>query len=281
MLIIRLIIYFFIIVSAVSFYCFLISVRPPRFQSDITPEELGIKDYEEIKLKTSDGISLSAWYIPASIKTDKAIIVCHGYPADKGDVLGLATFLHHDYNLLLFDFRGLGKSGGKFVTAGAKEINDFNSAVDYLLKRGMKSIGAYGFSMGAAVILLANNPAVKAIVSNSSYARLEMLINEIYSRFGYFKAPFVMMTKLWAKILLGINTSRINPVDTIKGNSIPLFLIHSEKDSQIPIKHFMLLRQARPSAEYWIIPEADHGELGSFWLEYQRKIKNFFNRYLK
>lgn len=272
--------YFSIAVIVVSLLIFLLSIRPPRHISDITPSKLGIENYEEVEISTSDGISLSAWYIPAKNETDKTIIVCHGYPADKGDALVLSDFLHDEYNLLLFDFRGLGKSQGKFVTIGAREVEDFNSAVDYLLERGIKTIGAYGFSMGAGVILMANNPNVKAIVSNSSYARLEMILEQIYSHLGPFKLPFIFFTKLWARVFLGIDVSKVSPADAIRKSRIPLLLIHSERDSQIPIIHFNLLRKARPDAEYWIIPDADHGEVGTFWAEYKRRIKDFFARNL-
>ena len=38
------------------------------------------------------------------------MILLHGYPADKGNILPVLAFLHADFNLLLFDFRYLEKA---------------------------------------------------------------------------------------------------------------------------------------------------------------------------
>jgi len=40
----------------------------------------------------------------------------HGYPMDKGNIFGMVSFLAKKYNLLLFDFRAMGKSEGFFTT---------------------------------------------------------------------------------------------------------------------------------------------------------------------
>ena len=41
-------------------------------------------EYENVTLKTSDGIELDAWYVPSHKDTNKPIVVLHGYPYDKG-----------------------------------------------------------------------------------------------------------------------------------------------------------------------------------------------------
>jgi len=276
----RIIIYGLIIYVSLSLYFFYAYIHPAKFISGITPRDLGL-GYEEITLVTKDGIKLAGWFIPQK-KSSQAIIVCHGYPADKGNVLEMAAFLAPHYNLLFFDFRALGRSQGRFSTGGWQEREDFFSAVKFLKERGFSDIGAFGFSMGAAVILMANSPDIKAIVSDSSYAGLDAVLHLIFKNFGAFRHPFVGMMKLWAKLFFKINIDYVSPLKYISGIKAPIFLIHSELDSQIPLEHAYLLHRTNPKNKLWVITGAGHG--GGFGLkqeEYQEKVLKFFQTSLK
>lgn len=285
----RLIIYIIFIYFFLSLYFLYVYIHPHRFISGFVPKDLGL-EYEDIILKTKDGIKLAAWFIPQKNNNksrtfekvrDKAIIVCHGYPADKGNVLGIAAFLAPRYNLLLFDFRAMGKSQGKFTTGGWKEREDFLAAIRFLKERGFSNIGAFGFSMGAAVILMTNSPDIKAIVSDSCYVSLDSILNLIFKNFGIFGYPFVKMMKLWARLFFKIDIDRASPLIYISQIKNPIFLIHSQKDSQIPLAHVQLLHKENPQSQLWIIPDAEHGGgLASRQQEYQEKVLKFFSNYL-
>lgn len=271
----RLVIYSLSILFFLSLYFLYIHVRPKKFISGISPADFGLK-YEDITLKTKDGINLAAWLIPQK-KSDKAIIVCHGYPADKGDVLGMAAFLAPRYNLVFFDFRALGKSQGKFSTGGWREREDFLSAAKFLKDKGFKDIGAFGFSMGAAVILMSNSPDIKAIVSDSSFASLNSVLELIFQNFGYFRYPLIGMMKLWTKLFFRMDVDKVCPSRYISQISCPIFLIHSELDSQIPLTHAQLLHKENPGNKLWIIPQADHGGgFASRQEEYEDQVLRFF-----
>src|SRR5262249_27488032 len=95
-----------IIISLWGFYS---SIRPPKIISSVTPRDLKM-NYDDVSFRTADGLTLRGWYIPAVQRTEKTLILLHGYPADKGNILPALSFLHEDFNLLLFDFRYLGKS---------------------------------------------------------------------------------------------------------------------------------------------------------------------------
>jgi pimeloyl-ACP methyl ester carboxylesterase len=164
-----------IIISLWGFYS---SIRPPKIISSITPRDLKM-DYEDVWFKTADGLTLRGWYIPCAKETQKTLILLHGYPADKGNILPALAFLHVDFNLLLFDFRYLGKSEGSYSTAGAKEVEDLLAAIQFLKGRGVKEVGVWGFSMGGAVALMAMNPEIRAVISESSYASLAAMAFEL------------------------------------------------------------------------------------------------------
>ncbi|MBT9164820.1 MAG: 2-succinyl-6-hydroxy-2,4-cyclohexadiene-1-carboxylate synthase [candidate division WS2 bacterium] len=263
-----------------SFWGFYISIKPPKIVSDITPKDLGL-DYEKVSFVTSDGIKLIGWWLPNKNPTAKTLILLHGYPADKGNILPALSFLAEKYNLLLFDFRYLGESGGKYSTAGAKETEDLQAAINFLKSRGISEVGVWGFSMSGAVALMTapETPEIKAIVSESSYAGLDLMTLELY-RIPILKYPLAYLTGFWTKIILGIDLKNISPAQSAKNLKIPVLLIHSKNDEVIPFRHAKLLQKALKDnlrAEFWFEENLMHGQFGE---EYQKRIEDFFGRNL-
>jgi len=268
---------FLIFLSLSGFYS---SIKPPKIVSNITPKNLGL-EYEEVSFTASDGVRLAGWFIPSQREDAKTVVLLHGYPADKGDILPVLAFLSEKYNLFLFDFRYLGESGGKYSTAGAKERDDFLAAVRFLKSRGIDEVGVWGFSLGGAVALMtaADHPGIKAVISESSYARLDLMTRELY-RIPLLNYPLAELTGLWAKLFLGINVRDISPARSAEKLNIPVFIIHSKNDNVIPFKNAILIQESlknNPSAEFWFQENLVHGELGG---EYQQRIENFFERNL-
>jgi len=268
-----------IMVGGVSAYAFYISVCPRRFISGINPSLFGLK-YEKVNFKTEDGITLKGWFIPKEGKKT-TIIVCHGYPFDKGNILPSSLFLRREYNLFLFDFRAMGESEGRYTTVGYHEKKDLLAAVDYLKSREIEKIGALGFSLGGAVIIMAHSPDIKAIVSDSSYATLDLMIHSLFRHYHFLRYPFVFTVKSLSRLVLKFDTSSVSPVATIKQVKTPLLLIHGERDSQIPVKNAYLLHGAAPKSELWIVPGADHGEAQALEpMKYEKKVLEFFKKNL-
>lgn len=269
----------------VSLYATYSSTHPPRQPIDVTPKDIDL-DYEAVSFDTDDGVTIKAWFIPAGEKTKKTIIAMHGYPFNKANILGFARFLHEDYNLLFFDFRAMGESSGKVTTGGLNEQKDLAAAIKYLREnKNITKVGTLGFSLGAAVSILSakDNPEIKVIVSDSGYATLDRIIRSMYRQFFFLKAPFVKSSEFFAKVLFGIDVNKVSPLDEIKNINTPILFIHGEKDSQISVEDSKLLYEAaNQPKELWIIKEADHGE--SHYLkgkEYERRVLEFFDRYLK
>jgi uncharacterized protein len=78
-----------------------------------TPKDVGLA-FEEVELTTSDGVKLSAWYVPAAEKGGRTFVFCHGNGGNIGHRLDkLAIFYRLGVNVLIFDYRGYGKSAGK------------------------------------------------------------------------------------------------------------------------------------------------------------------------
>lgn len=262
-----------------SFVNFLLSIHPPRYTTTITPKDLGL-EYELISFTTEDNLILKGWLIPNN-STKKVLIITHGYPFDKGNIMQATHFLSPHFNLLYFDFRYFGESQGKYTSVGYHEKRDLKAAVSFLKEKNFTKIGTLGFSLGAATILMTNSPDIKAIVADSSYADIDKMIKRTYFIFpSITKMPFVWLTKLYTFIFLRIKTSQISPLKEIHNIKTPILLIHATEDTQIPVENSKLLYETsnKNTTQLWLIP-GDHGTSIAH-PEYQEKIIQFFEKNL-
>jgi uncharacterized protein len=265
----------FLFLSLLGFY---LAIRPFKFNSSITPAQFHLP-YEKISFHTRDHLLLHGWFIPSKATTKKTIILLHGYPADKGDILPSMLFLHQHFNLLLFDFRYFGESEGAYSTIGKKEVDDLLAAINYLKNRGITEVGVWGFSMGGAIALMTaeKTTAIKAIVAESPYARLDWLAYD-YFNIPLLRYPLGVLLRLWGILFLGHDIKTVAPANVIAHLSIPILLIHSKQDAVISYDHAVLLKQqAKSNVESIDTDQLQHGELMENHAEI---IAQFFNRHL-
>ena len=87
--------------------------RPPRFvrpaEFTFTPWETDAA-HEVAEFTTADGVRLHGWFLRHEDES-RVVVVMHGYRGEKSDVLGMSTALWRaGFDVLLFDFRGRGRS---------------------------------------------------------------------------------------------------------------------------------------------------------------------------
>jgi pimeloyl-ACP methyl ester carboxylesterase len=268
---------FLIIFSLWGFY---LAIRPFKITSHVTPKSFGLS-YEDISFYTQDNILIRGWFVPSVKSNAKTIILLHGYPADKGDILPSRLFLHSSFNLVFFDFRYFGESKGHYSTAGKNEVNDLLAAIKYLKTKNIHEVGVFGLSLGGAVAIMAatETKAIQAIVSGSSYASLELLANDYYN-VPVLRYPLAMLTGLWAKIFLGVDIKKVLPVKAAEQLHIPILIIHSKKDNVVPFSHAQLFQKAlakNPKAEFYFTDDHGHEQLTK---REQEVIQAFFERHL-
>lgn len=275
------------VILIISFFAFWVSIKPPRWPVTKTPADFGMQ-YEPVSFQSTDGITLAGWFVPAKNTSNATIIMMHGYPASKSDVVDLGVFLHEEYNLFFFDFRYMGESGGKYSTAGGLEIRDLQGAVRYLHQNkplGSEKMGCWGFSLGAAVGLMAaaEEDSISAVVADSPYAELNRMVGFIFQRYGFLRRPFVFFTGTWSRVILGLNPADVAPAESVTKRPFAVLLIHGKQDSEISHEDSeMIYHNAAGPKEIWLIPDIGHG--GAYFSnmqEYKDRVLGFFQRYLK
>src|ERR671932_2756881 len=132
--------------------------------------------YEDVAIP-APGADLSGWYVPGSGRA--AVVLVHGVPGNRSQMLPYVPALHRaGFDVLLYDQRAQGTSGGEAVTYGYYEAGELAAAADYLRERsGAPRVGALGVSLGGAVVLLGAGQGARldAVVADSAFADLEAL----------------------------------------------------------------------------------------------------------
>jgi len=269
---------------ALSFYGFITSIYPGKYVSEETPEDFGW-DYESVDLTTTDNFNIKGWFVPAKKKSNSTIVMLHGYPFDKGNILPLGTFLQEDFNLFFIDFRGSGESQSTYVSFGNREGKDVQAAIDYAKKeKGQKNFGLFGFSMGGAVgiIAAADNKDIKAVVADSAYAEISAMAASKYDNYPVLNKVLGLLTEIYGSIWFRTTPGNISPINHIANVKAPLLLIHGTKDTEVPVEQAHKLRAANDAVELWLVEGLDHAVAHEKEKEeYESRVSEFFKKNLK
>src|SRR5918911_5782303 len=238
-----------------------------RHLAEGTPADLGLA-YQPVTFASPlDGIELRGWYLAAG--GQRAIIFVHGIHGNRWDTFHhiddlIARHVRAGFDVLTFDMRAHGESGGDRFTLGWKERDDVRSAVDFVMRRGIPSgrIGLWAQSLGTASALLAapELPEVAAVVTDSAFADARLLIDsELQLRTGLPQVFSPGITLVGGR-LFGIDLDAIPPEKAVARIAPrPILFIHGDADTRIPVEHSRRLLAAaqNPAAELWIVPGAN------------------------
>jgi uncharacterized protein len=263
-------------------------IHPERDAYTRTPADLNLT-YEAFNLSTSDGIRLSAWWMPApNVTTAPAVLYLHGYGDSMNQSLRVAPFLvEGGYHVLAFDFRAHGTSDGPYTTVGLDEVRDVKAALDWLSARAdvdANRIAVLGVSMGAAtgINAAAQDDRIVAVVADSGFAKLGNIVKNSISHFtGLPRYPFGPLSVHFASLRIGIDVGDNQPANAVTKFSAPILVIQGEPDNIVIAKDDgeVIAKAAGDRAEYWLVPGAKHAEAVKTDPEaYRQRVLDFLLR---
>jgi hypothetical protein len=134
---------------------------------------LGYPGARDVSFRASDGVPLSAWFIPGT--AGAVVIVMHGSHGTRDSELPYVRLLaNNGFGVLAVDARGHGESGGETNALGWYGDRDVAGAVRFLHHAGIQPgrIGGLGLSMGAEELLRAqaNGVPLAAVVADGAGA---------------------------------------------------------------------------------------------------------------
>jgi pimeloyl-ACP methyl ester carboxylesterase len=195
-----------------------------------------------------------------------AVIIAPGFYNSKDATLlqKLKDSLIDSYDVIMFDFRGHGRSSGLFYWT-SKEDLDLETVLDYAAK-DYQRIGIIAFSLGAAtsIDLLSKKDAVRSLVAISTpsdagkidykFWRLDFSGDILYTfgnegRIGRGVRP----GPFWLK--------KVKPIDAVEKVKCPILYIHGDKDWVIGYKNSQrLFEKTKAKKEIRIIKGGPHAE---------------------
>ncbi len=274
-------------------------VHGERDPITVIPRTFGLPFTDE-QFTSADGVALAGWFVPAPKKTaaaggrpgssdgaDVTLVVCHGWGANRSDILERTHFFNTEggYNLFYFDFRNHGASGSGRSSLTKLEIGDLGAALDHLRAahpEASRRVALYGMSMGGSVCLwvAAHHPEIAAVAAESPFG----LYGDVIVRYGRLfyhvpKYPFSLLT-LWAvRWRLGFDPQAFSPLHAIgKISPRPVFLVQGGEDARMPPREGeRLFTAAGEPKTLWTVPGADHGEAAEFGGgEYRQRLLAFY-----
>jgi pimeloyl-ACP methyl ester carboxylesterase len=159
-----------------------------RENAGLTPASFNLT-FEDVTFKSSDGVELKGWWVPASEGRGTVVLV-HGLNRSRIEMVRKVPFLHGaGWNALLFDLRHHGASGGEASTFGDRERLDVQAAKTFAAARAAGPVVFWGVSLGAAAATLAaaGDPSVAGLVCDSTYRSLRDTVRHHLGLFRRFR----------------------------------------------------------------------------------------------
>jgi pimeloyl-ACP methyl ester carboxylesterase len=252
-----------------------------------TPRTYGLTHQDE-RFESSGGLFLRAWFVPSSKPSDTTLVVCHGWGANRSNILERTHFLRTrgDYNLFYFDFRNHGESDRGQGSLSREEIGDVQAALRHLRSvHPVESVrvGLYGMSMGASIGLwvAAQDEGILAVAAESPFSEFGGALTR-HGRLFYGAPQLLSRLTLWfVRRRLGFDPNDYAPIRTVgKISPRPLFILQGDRDRRTPTEEGRrLFAAAGEPKTLWTVPGADHGELAEVGgREYQDRILAFFDK---
>ena len=214
-------------------------------------ELAGVPEMSPVRLTTDDGLTLLAWYRPATAEDLPTLVYFHGNAGHIGHRgAKVRPYLAAGFGVLLVSWRGYGGNPGSPSEAGL--YHDGRAALDFLARAGVppSRIALYGESLGAgvAVQMASERPErpVGAVLLESAYTSMAAVAAHHY---WYLPARYLVR-------------DRFDSLAKIGRIGAPLFIVHGERDRIIPVAMARaLFAAAAEPKEARFFPAAGHNDL--------------------
>ena len=223
------------------------------------PEALGI-EAEDMYFEATDGVRLHAWFLPAKAVTAKGtVLFLHGNAENiSTHIASVAWLPGAGFDVLLFDYRGYGRSAGEPTLDGVHL--DFGAALETLLAMpgiGPDRVAVFGQSLGGAI-------AIVGLADSGQKGKVGALVVE-GAFLGYRALAREKLATFWPTWLLQWPLSltiddRHRPIDRIAELApLPVLIIQGEADRIVPTHHgIALFGRAGEPKQLWLLPDTGH-----------------------
>lgn len=236
----------------------------PTKDAPATPATYNMK-FEEVTFSTTDNVKLHGWFLPVSQgqSVKGTVVFSHGNAGSLGHHLPFVDWLpKQGYQLLMYDYRGFGKSAGAPTREGL--ILDVEAAFSYAQQRKEIAGGkifSFGHSLGGAKSIVALTrtkvPGLRAVITDGTFASYEEMAIIMAGNFGK-----------------NLVSDELSPKDAVAKLPVPLLMIHGTADEVVPLAQGKaLFAAAKPRKTFFEVKGGSHGNsLARNNGEYRKKM---------
>ncbi len=227
--------------------------------------------FEDVKFNSKDGVPLSGWWVPAP-EAKGTVILVHGLNRSRIEMVKKTPFLNNlGWNVLLFDLRRHGASGGTVRSLGYHERLDVIAATDFARGRSTHPIVAWGISFGgaAATLAAAEDSRIAGLVCDSSFRSLRDTARHHLSLFRSYRWwlnlvpawPTSDIAVFWMGRRAGFDPDDLDILRAASrlGGRPALFVASSGDERMPPAIAQDLARAAGPTARTLLVTSEGHG----------------------
>ncbi|HSP46532.1 MAG TPA: alpha/beta hydrolase [Clostridiaceae bacterium] len=241
-------------------------------------------EFETLKLKSPYGYQLYGRLYPND--SDRYIIIVHGITMNiYGGLKYLPIFHKRGFNVIVYDQRNHGESGGTNTTYGHFEKWDLKVITDYLHGRFGEeiSVGLHGESMGSSVAILnmAIDPRIDFAISDCGFSDLsELMLRQLILNTKINSKKLLALINLVVRRKAGFSIEDVSPVRELPSIIRPILFIHGEADDYIPVKMTRSMFSFKLDRKFlYLVPNAGHRRSYSAdKREYEKVICEFLNQ---
>ena len=243
----------------------------------ITPDAISV-EYEDVYLKANDGVMLHGWRLYSDRPATGTILFFHGNGENISTHMANVYWLvDKGYDVLLFDYRGYGKSQGTpdldLIVQDAQDMIGY--AVAHTQADAELVVMGHSFGASLSIYAVAHSrykSRISALVSIAAFSDYHDVAQDALARswlFWLFQWP----------LSFTIDDS-YSPLESVADVSpVPLLLMHSRSDEMIDYYHVQALFDAAVEPKKLITITGDHNHV--FNLQSNRELLLGYLRVLK
>lgn len=197
------------------------------------PSHFGLR-HEDVFFAAPDGSRLHGWWLPALRQPARASVLhLHGNAANITNHLPLAAWLPPaGFNVLMFDYRGFGRSEGRPTLHGV--VEDAQAALALLRARpdvDAERLLVFGQSLGGATalrLLARDAQGVRAAVIDAAFASYRGIARDAAA------GPLALLLPM---VLPSLPPAADDPLSALAHIRLPLLYVHGSADHVVPVAH--------------------------------------------
>ncbi len=265
-----------------------IIIRRERSAGRMDPNEFNTFKKRKITIPSPFGYPLKMILVEP-LATNRYIIISHGVTENKlSSIKYIKFFIERGFNVLMYDHRRHGESGGKTTSYGYYEKYDLQAIVHWLKQEiGPKLLlGVHGESMGAATLLLYAGmleDGADFYIADCPFSDFKEQVSYLIKKEMKLSPKLVLpVSNLFLRLRDRYTLQDISPISVIDQINKPVLFIHTKKDDFIlPSMTEALYQRKKGPKQLYLAENGFHaGSYNENKDSYEAAVNEFLNTFV-